>query len=278
MAQALVHFLVGASFVALLATPFALRYETVRRHGLALVTAGGVWGMLPDLHHVAPIYGGPIRTFHQSVWADLFAFHYTLDLDPVRAYDSDQIGLAAVLVFLGVAVVFTLASEWSGRHELEPFELRYEMVGGVAGGAVVSTVLLGGIFQLSGRIDDVAAVVGRESVLAGWVVIAMFGVLAAGVFAVCIELVTGESIRVPTATAVGMLGAAQVWLIATTLVVPLWRTRLFGAAFRLSIGDPAGLGTFVLAGGAIGVTYATLTEALGKRGPRRGESLGHPIE
>lgn len=74
MARALVHFLVGASFVVLLATPLALRYETGRRHGLVLATAGGMWGMFPDLHHVAPVYGGPIRTFHQSVWADLGAF------------------------------------------------------------------------------------------------------------------------------------------------------------------------------------------------------------
>ncbi len=122
-----------------------------------------------------------------------------------------------------------------------------------------------------------ATIVGSESVLAGWIVVALLGVLSAGVFAVCIELATGESIRIPTAAAVGTLGAAQAWLMATTLAVPLWRTRLFGATLKLSVGDPAGLGAFALAGGALGVTYATLAEALRERGPRRG-SLGHPTE
>ncbi len=146
MAQAIVHFLVGASIVVLFTTPLALRYETVRRHGLAIGTGGGLWAMLPDLHHVVPVYSGPIRAFHQSMWTDLFGFHYTLDLDPVRAYNTDRLVLAAVLVFLGAAVTFTLASEWGARRDFEPFEPRYEMIGGAAGGAVVSTVLLGGIF------------------------------------------------------------------------------------------------------------------------------------
>ena len=277
MAPAIVHFLVGASLLVLLAAPLAVRYRVVRRHGLALATVGGLWGVFPDLHHVAPRYEGPLRSFHQSAWVDLFAFHYTLDLDPVRAVDPAQSGLAAVLVFVGVVAVYTLASEWGARHDLEPIEPRYEMIGGAAGGAVVSTVLLGGIFQLSGHLEGVAAIVGRDGVLVGWIVVALLGVLSAGVFAVCIELATGEGVRIPTATAVGTLGAAQAWLIATTLVVPLWRMRLFGDTLHLSIGDPTGLGAFVLAGGALGAIYATVVAALRERGPRRG-SLGHPTK
>lgn len=278
MAPAIAHFLVGASLLLLLAAPLAVRYGTVRRHGIALLAIGGLWGLLPDVHHVTPVYEEPLYAFHRSAWVDLFAFHYTLDLPPVRAYGPADAALPAVLVFLGVAAAFTLASEWGARGGFEPVEPRREMVGGAAGAALVSTVLLGSALHASGSMGAVAAVVGRESLLAGWTTVGAGGVLAAGVFAACIELVTRDEVTLPASTAFGTLVAVPAWLVTTVLVVPLWRMRTFEASLELSAGDPAGLGAFVLAGGALGATYVTVTGALAERGARREESPGRPTE
>lgn len=278
MAPALVHFLVGASLLLLLAAPFAVRHETVRRHGLTLATAGGLWGLLPDVHHVIPGDEGPFGPFHQSVWADLFAFHYTLDMPPVRSAGPGETEFPAVLVFLGAAVVFALASEWGARREFEPVAWRREMLGGVAGGALASTAFLGGAFHLTGRIGAVGTVVGHGTTVAGWAVIGCGGVLAAGVFAVWIELVTRDAVEFPVSTAFGALVAVPAWLLVTALVVPLWQMRAFDAPLEASSGDPAGLVAFVLAGGTLGAAYVTVVRALAGRGPGRDERLGRPTE
>jgi hypothetical protein len=55
MAPAIVHFLVGASIVLLVAAPLAVRYGVVRRHGVALATVGGIWGLFPDIHNVTHV-------------------------------------------------------------------------------------------------------------------------------------------------------------------------------------------------------------------------------
>jgi hypothetical protein len=278
MAPAIAHFLVGASLLLLLAAPLAARCEAVRRHGVALVTTGGLWGIVPDIHHVTPVYEEPLHEFHRSAWVDLFAFHYTLDLPPVRAAGLGEAELPAVLVFSGAAAAFTLASEWGARAEFEPVEPRREMVGGAAGGALVSTALLGSALHARGSMGAVAALVGREGPLAGWMTVGTAGVLAAGAFAVCIELVTRDSVALPASTALGALLAVPTWLVTTVLVVPLWRMRFLGAPLEASAGDPAGLVALVLAGGALGATYATVTEALGGRGPRPDERPGRLTE
>ena len=278
MAPAIAHFLVGASLLLLLAAPLAVRYDAVRRHGIAILTTGGLWGIFPDLHHVTPVYEEPLRAFHMSAWVDLFAFHYTLDLPPIREAGLGEVEFFAVLVFLGVAAVFTLASEWGARATFEPVEPRREMIGAAAAGALVSTVLLGGVIHARGSMGAVAALVGRESLLAGWMVVGVGGVLAAGVFAVCIELVTRDAVPLPVSTAFGALVAVPIWLVTTVLVVPLWRMRAFEASLEVSAGDPAGLVALVLAGGALGVTYATVTEVLEGHEPRPDESPGRLTE
>ena len=278
MAPALVHFLVGASLLLLVAAPFAVRYEPVRRHGLTVAVVGGLWGLFPDVHHAVPGEEGPLRTFHGSARADLFAFHHTLDLPPIEAYGPGETEFPAMVGFLGVAVAFALASEWGARREFEPVGPRYEMVGGAAGGALVSTVLLGGFLHLTGRIDAVAAVVGHETAVAGWATIGAGGALAAGVFAVCVELVTRDAATLPAATALGTLVAIPAWLIVTVLVLPLWRMRMFDVSLETTSGDPAVLIAFALAGGALGATYVAVTRALTEGGPWRGDRLGRPTE
>jgi hypothetical protein len=76
ISPAIVHFLVGTSIVLLIAAPLAVRYSIVRRRGVALATIGGIWGLFPDVRLVTPVYEEQLEAFHESIWADLFAFHY----------------------------------------------------------------------------------------------------------------------------------------------------------------------------------------------------------
>lgn len=114
MAPALVHFLVGASIALVLVTPIALRYELSPWWPLWLVVLGGLWGLWPDAHHIAPVYETELRALHDSPRADLFAFHYTLDRPFVRArYNASVFG--AIVCFLGAVSVFTAAAQLRAR-------------------------------------------------------------------------------------------------------------------------------------------------------------------
>ncbi|MDQ2052794.1 hypothetical protein RBH26_20345 [Natronolimnohabitans sp. A-GB9] len=114
MAPAITHFLIGASIVLLLATPVAVRYRLSPWAPLWLVVLGGLWGLAPDVHHIAPAYTSELYAFHNSRWADLFAFHYTLDRPAVRARTNASI-FVAIASFLGAIGVFTLANVWRTR-------------------------------------------------------------------------------------------------------------------------------------------------------------------
>lgn len=102
MSLAIAHFAVGALFTVLLVVilaPHLLRSPTV-------VVAGGVWGMLPDTHWVLPVGAELVRSFHMTVWANLFWFHHFLDrADPT---DSPKVAAATVILLLVVLSV----SEW----------------------------------------------------------------------------------------------------------------------------------------------------------------------
>lgn len=83
MANALAHFSIGATIVILV----LLITRTHTSPWVPLyVLLGGIWAMGPDIHHVLPHDGlaDLVYAFHQTPWADLFGFHYTMDvyLDP----------------------------------------------------------------------------------------------------------------------------------------------------------------------------------------------------
>ncbi|WP_226007446.1 hypothetical protein [Natrinema salinisoli] len=117
MAPAIAHYLVGASLLLLLITPIALRYRLAPWIPLGLVALGGIWGLGPDFHHIAPIYETELRALHGSPWVDLFAFHYTLDRPAVRAqYDASVFG--SILGFFGAVTTFMIATELRTRTNL----------------------------------------------------------------------------------------------------------------------------------------------------------------
>ncbi|MFC7231658.1 hypothetical protein ACFQMM_09945 [Saliphagus sp. GCM10025308] len=116
MAPAIVHFLVGASLVLLLAAPLAARYDIDGRWPLWLVVIGGIWGLGPDIYHVTPVYQAQLGAFHDTAWADLFAFHHTLDRPFVRArYDASVFG--AIALFLGAVSVYTIGDALVPRRK-----------------------------------------------------------------------------------------------------------------------------------------------------------------
>ncbi len=138
MAPAIVHFLVGATLVLVLAIPVGLRSPLPVWGPLWLVAIGGLWGLGPDIHHLEPLVGGPVHALHDSPWADCWAFHYTLDRPLVRAnYLASVAG--AIACFLGAVGAFTLAV-WLGARPAGPAPVVHRLAGALAGLVVVGLV------------------------------------------------------------------------------------------------------------------------------------------
>lgn len=131
MAPAITHFLVGASLLLLLTIPIALRYRLAPWIPLWLVALGGLWGLGPDIHHIAPAYVTELRAFHDSPWVDLFAFHYTLDRPVVRAQYTVSV-FGSILGFLGAVTTFVIATEIRTRTDLTDTAAPHLVVLGVA--------------------------------------------------------------------------------------------------------------------------------------------------
>ena len=99
MAPAIAHFLFGAALLLTAAVPVVLRYDLDREHAIWLIPLGGVWGLIPDLHNIAPAFVETLYAFHNTPWVDLFGFHYTLDRPAVRAqYEASVFGSIAVFL------------------------------------------------------------------------------------------------------------------------------------------------------------------------------------
>lgn len=118
MAPAIVHFLVGASIVLLVASLLAIRLSFSPWTPLWLVVLGGLWGLWPDLHQITPVYEAELRAFHDSRFANRFAFHYTLDQPAVRSQQNASI-LWSILLFLGATTTFTVATVLGCRDDGE---------------------------------------------------------------------------------------------------------------------------------------------------------------
>jgi len=113
MAPAIAHFLVGASLLLVFALPLCLRYGIDREYGLWLVPLGGLWGITPDLHNIAPLFQRQLYAFHGSRWVDLFGLHYTLDRPIVRQEYLGSV-FGSILAFCLAVAVF-----WAGFRVLD---------------------------------------------------------------------------------------------------------------------------------------------------------------
>lgn len=109
MSLAITHFAVGGICTALV----ALYLLPPTRYARTLVLLGGGWGMLPDVHWVAPLYASELKALHSSVFTNIFWFHQTLDVvDPT---DSYTVAALALGVFI---LTVSLGDHWGYRtHE-----------------------------------------------------------------------------------------------------------------------------------------------------------------
>lgn len=227
MAPAIVHFLVGASLLLVLATPFALRSETIRRGRLWIVVLGGLWGLAPDVYNIAPAFSDRLRAVHDSSWADLFAVHYTLDQPPLPEMYVETV-FASILAFLVATTVFTAAGNVRGNSlESRGTRLITAMVC-IALASLVAGAAVGSGLYATGRLESVATLAGREGARAGVALVLAWSLLTGTIIA---GIIAGMNATMratdPVAgIAVGLLVAIPGWLVGIVLALPLWMRRV----------------------------------------------------
>jgi len=133
MAPALVHFFVGASLLLLVATPVALQAPLPPRWLFWLVVVGGLWGLFPDVHHIAPVFEAELRALHRSPWIEIFAFHETFDQPAVRRRRLASL-VGASLLFLGAGSTVTLAAQLRARTAIGETSVPYLVAAAIAVG------------------------------------------------------------------------------------------------------------------------------------------------
>lgn len=275
MAPALVHFLVGASLLLVLATPLALRFERVRRSALWLVTVGGIWGLAPDVHHIVPAYRRQIYALHDSAVTDLFALHYTLDLDPIRDLPMESIA-AAVLVFCVSAVLFGSVSRVGSRYGQRPVRFGSGNLTGVLAGAAIATPILGAALYSGGQFHTLGVLLGVDSLVYGLILTFGCATLAAAVFGLFVELGPGTEILSPRMAAIAGLFAGAITWLAVVMTAPVFLLRVSGVSLTLGHVDVAGVMGFALAGSALGATYVVVARRIRDKSDRTTGPSGLP--
>ena len=272
MAFAIVHFLVGASLFLLLGAPLALRFERVRDSALLVVTAGGIWGLVPDIHHFSPVLSEQLYAIHQTPFVDLFAFHYMLDLDPVRERQRFAILVALVLFCLAVAI-FTAASRIGTRYENRNIRVGTDTVSGILAGTFVATIILATTIYSEGYLDSLGMLTGRGVGL-GIVLIGTSATVAATAFGLLVELGPGPDALSPLwAAVVGLVLGAVAWLVAVVMVLPVFLLRFYEASLSLSHVDTTSLMGFAVAGGALAVVYVVVARRVGEESTRHSDQF-----
>jgi len=261
VAPAITHFLVGAPIFLACAAPFALRYDLDRDWTMWLVPIGGVWGMLPDFHHVAPIFSESFRAVHSSSWVTLCAFHYQLDTPYVEQHGLDLIFIA-VVVFCVALEVYTLAERMQPQLPVAETELERLSV------VIVATVSAGGygvlpLLAALGVVDSYRAVAGlvkHTSGRVGILVLLTGAVPLAVAFAGGFELLNQyRSIVKPRVSVLsGAVFGVGAWLVGTVIGVPVWRQVVLGmSGYRIVVYWPS-LGRLVGFGLIFGLVYSLI--------------------
>lgn len=253
MAPALVHFLGGAALLLVLATPIAFRDARVHRTELWLVTGGGIWALIPDLHHVVPVGRGVVRSLHDSPWADLFAFHYALDSPVARARPLEGIA-ASIAVFCLAVGLFRVAVRADPERSRRARRVVSRL--GIAIGALFAAATVGGMLSATGRVDAAAALVGRDGTLTGVVLLLTAGV--AGSLAVA-RIVPDRYARRPLAgSLIGLQLGLVAWVAGIAVILPLWARTVLEASLPVPFVDWPSLLALALAGTLAGGAVTTV--------------------
>ncbi|ELZ39223.1 hypothetical protein C463_17428 [Halorubrum californiense DSM 19288] len=118
---AITHFAVGGICTALV----ALYFFPPTRYARTLVLLGGGWGMLPDVHWVAPLYATELKALHASVFTNIFWFHQTLDVvDPTDSYTVAALALGAFILVVSLGDYWTYRIAERTTNPTDPGPLR----------------------------------------------------------------------------------------------------------------------------------------------------------
>ena len=266
MAPAIAHFLIGAACLLTAAVPVVLRYDLDREHAIWLIPLGGIWGLIPDLHNIAPVFVETLYAFHNTPWADIFGFHYTLDRPAVRAqYEASVFG--SITVFLIAIAGFWTAGRIRRVAPVARRPLEHAFVVLLATGlaGILATLALWVAVSVQSGFPIAASLVGSSSVLVGGLLTILAGGALGVICAVLLELTLSEPTRIdPVSTAgVGSFIGVGVWLI----VVPVPLAVVTGSEVPLlHLGS---LTALVGYGVIFGSAYSLVRGAFSRRSPVR---------
>ena len=264
MAPAITHFLVGASLLLLTAGSFILRYDLDRTAVMWLVPIGGVWGLAPDFHHIAPVFAAELHALHGSSWMSLFAFHYVLDTPAVRGRSNESIFFAIILFLLALSVV-SVAYRLRDRRSIARTRIGRMAVTGLAGviAAGSGTIALTAVVSTQWAFDTVAGLVGTDRVLVGVVVVFVGGfVVGLGYFTAFVLVVPRQYQAMPLSGAgIGVGLGVVAWLGGVVVFVPLWVQWMVGGELAIPFVHWLSLGGLVLYGAVFGGMYAIVSGA-----------------
>jgi len=272
MAPAIAHFLVGASVFLLVAAPICLRYGIDREYGLLLIPIGGLWGIIPDFHNIAPMGTGALYRFHNSPWVDLFGLHYTLDRTLVREqYLLSVFGaIALFLTAVGVFWIgFTVYSRiTTGRWEVDPVAVSLVSTAVSAGYATVRMAI---VVSIQDSFGTVAVLVGNDSPLVGGLLLIPLGLGLGVIAAVGMELFVDEVLICDplTATGLGFGVGVGYWLVGVAFVVPLWLRLVSDTAVAVPMLHWGSLVICGVFGTVFGVMYGLVRGLVSSAQPRR---------
>lgn len=268
MAPAIAHFLVGASLGLLFAAPFALRYGVEQTRVIWLVALGGIWGLLPDIHHVVLAYSEELFALHDSPWVDLFALHYTLDRPVIRDMYNESV-FGSILLFLIAVAVFQLADHVRDREFVAETSLERVFATVLAHGiaAAYAGFAIGVVFRITARLEQVAALIGRDGLVVGGLLVVAFSLAGGAVFAAGLEYL-GSARTVTSPRTGGLAGLAMAlagWIGGVALLVPLWMRVAFGTEVAIPYVHLASFAGIAVYGVVFGVVYATIRGAFAPR-------------
>lgn len=264
MAPAIVHFLVGAAIILFLATPFAFRYDTERNWALWLVPFGGIWGLIPDFHHVAPVGSAWLYEKHTATWVDLFGLHYTLDRPTIRGLYHESIFVAILMFLVAVTVYSVIASlqlrgvrASTTREQRRASLLAFVVAAGYAG------FVAGVVASALGILESVALLVGGNGLILSGVLFAPLSVIGgAAVWGLTRALGSERHRRRPLAGAtVGLPIGIGSWLVGVAFGVPVWLRFGVGIAVSMPFVHWGSLVLVLVFSVVFGLVYATVRGA-----------------
>lgn len=225
MAPAIAHFLAGAAILLFLMTPFAFRYNTDRNWALWLVPLGGVWGLLPDFHHVSPFAAEWLYEKHTASWVDVFALHHTLDRPTIRGLYHETI-FWSIAVFFGTVIVYSVSSSLQLRdvRASTTSERRLATVLAFLIASGYAGFVTGVALSAMGILHSLAGIIGSSGLIIAGVLLAPLSVLGGLVVWGLIQIFGSTRHRlhpVAGATAGVPIGLAT-WLVGVVFVYPVW--------------------------------------------------------